>query len=126
MDAFEHLPIVALSYFYDRLAPLGINETFPLSTLTGIAKKVCAHSSTWPVSFPPDQYPDALKELQDRPESCLDFLYLSSLLSLGYELSEDRTITVAKKLGGVELGWSLGSSLQLLNDGVLCKKPNQS
>jgi guanosine-diphosphatase len=122
MDAFEHLPIVALSYFYDRLAPFGVNETFPLSILTGIAKKVCAPSSTWATSFPKDQYPGALDELHDRPESCLDFLYLSSLLSLGYELSDDRPITVAKKLGGVELGWCIGAVVIGLEDGVRCKK----
>lgn len=122
MTAFTHLPIVALSYFYDRLSPLGLNETFPLSALTDLTKKVCAPASTWTASFPAKDLPDALAELRDRPESCLDLTYLSALLSLGYELSDDRSITVAKKLDGNELGWCLGAQLQVLEDGLFCKK----
>lgn len=122
MTAFTHLPIVALSYFYDRLSPLGLNETFPLSSLTELTKKVCAPSSDWPTLFPQKELPDAVAELKGRPESCLDFTYLSALLSLGYELSDERSITVAKKLDGNELGWCLGAQLQVLEDGVVCKK----
>lgn len=122
MTAFKELPILALSYFYDRLSPLGVNETFPLSKLTDLTKKVCAPSSTWAASFPAQDYPEALKELNDRPESCLDFTYLTGLLSLGYELAEDRPVTVAKKLGGMELAWTLGSTMILLENGNLCKK----
>jgi guanosine-diphosphatase len=121
MTAFSQLPILALSYFYDRLSPLGLDGTFPLSSLTDLTKKVCAPSSKWETSFPPDKYPGALAELQGRPESCLDFTYLSALLSLGYELAEDRPITVAKKLGGNELGWCIGASILALEDGVMCK-----
>lgn len=122
MTAFTHLPIMALSYFYDRLHPLGLTETFPLSALNELTKKVCAPSSTWSKSFPSSQYPEAIKELEGRPESCLDFTYLSALLSLGYELSDDRSITVAKKLGGMELGWAAGCTLIMLEEGNICKK----
>ncbi|UZJ51043.1 hypothetical protein CBS101457_000363 [Exobasidium rhododendri] len=122
MTSFAQLPIVALSYFYDRLSPLGLDETFPLSALANLTKKVCGPSDHWPTDFPASKYPKALAELQDRPESCLDFTYLSALLSLGYELSDDRSVTVAKKLGGNELGWCAGATLQVLEDGVNCKK----
>lgn len=121
MIAFKELPIIALSYFYDRLSPLGVNETFPLSKLTDLTKKVCAPSSTWSTSFPVKEYPEALKELNDRPESCLDLTYLTGLLSLGYELAKDRPVTVAKKLGGMETSWSLGLTILTIEDGVVCK-----
>lgn len=48
---------------------------------------------------------EGVKELEDRGESCLDFTFMLSLLSFGYELEEEREIFIGKKVKGVELGW---------------------
>ncbi len=122
MTTFAEAPIIALSYFYDRLAPLGLDRSFTIAQLAALAKDVCNSPATWPARFPVDKYPEALKELEDRPETCLDLTFMHGLLSLGYELSEKRTVTVAKKLGGTELGWALGAQLAVLEEeGVLCR-----
>ena len=122
MSTFAEAPIIALSYFYDRLAPLGLDSTFTIGQLASLAKDVCKAPSTWPARFPVDEYPEALRELEDRPETCLDLTFMHGLLTLGYELGDKRSITVAKKLGGTELGWALGAQLAVLEEeGVLCR-----
>lgn len=117
MKAFAASPIIALSYFYDRLEPLGLNASFSIAQLETLARNVCSPRSTWSKLFD-DR---AMAELDDRPETCLDLTFQLSLLKLGYELDDQRQITVAKKLGGNELGWCLGAQLQVLEEGVLCK-----
>lgn len=125
MTAFAQSPIVALSYFYDRLSPLGLDGTFTLDNLVELSKKVCVPPAQWPTHFDAQRDPkmrQALSELRSRPESCLDLTFLTTLLRLGYELHDSRSITVAKKLAGNELGWCLGAQLQVLQDAVVCKK----
>lgn len=46
-----------------------------------------------------------MAELEDRPEYCLDLSFMYSLLSLGYELGDDRELRTGKKINDVELGW---------------------
>lgn len=198
VSTFQNAPIVALSYFYDRLIPLlgttpvrngnntttvqdGQRETletvaesssssdadttasFTIEDLRILAEKVCAgpvrkahvkdsdvieayaglfenqdadkitaseqlakiDASLWdwdPI-FPPSSHPQASAELFHRPESCLDLTYMHALLSHGYELPESRELVLAKKLGGVELGWCLGAQLAVLEDaGLRCRK----
>lgn len=81
--------------------------------------------STWSTSFPINKYPEALKELQDRPESCLDITYLYSLLTLGYELEDTgsvgQKIRTEKQLGGIELGWALGAAVGMIGEMSGCK-----
>ena len=48
---------------------------------------------------------EAMAELEDRPEYCLDLTFMHSLLSLGYELADTREVRVGKKIDDVELGW---------------------
>jgi guanosine-diphosphatase len=50
-----------------------------------------------------------MDELADRPEYCLDLSFMYSLLSLGYELGDERELRTGKKIDGVELGWSVQS-----------------
>jgi guanosine-diphosphatase len=57
-----------------------------------------------------------MAELEDRPEYCLDLSFQYSLLALGYELADDRTLRTGKKINDVELGWALGASLNQLGD----------
>jgi len=115
MQSFTDSPIVALSYFYDRLEPLGLNGTFSIQTLAKLAEDVCWPPETWAQRFPADKYPHALAELRDRPEYCLDLTFQHALLSLGYDLSPARSVTVAKKLAGSELGWCAGAQLMAVS-----------
>lgn len=118
METFKTAPIIALSYFYDRLEPLGLGPKFKISDLEAIAQRACAYSKTNTQGFSDK----AIAELEDRPETCLDLSFMHGLLSLGYELGSDREISIAKKLGGTELGWCLGAQLAVLSeDGLLCK-----
>lgn len=83
----------SLSYFYDRIAPLGLESPFKMSDLRQLTTDVCAgpKGSAWS-RFKSSK--EAMDELDDRPEYCLDLSFLYSLLSFGYELAEDREIIV--------------------------------
>lgn len=123
MKTFAQSPIVALSFFYDRLEPLGFTSSFTISQLASLAKEVCSDPKLWSTKFPKEKYPHAMELLEDKPELCLDLTFMHGLLSLGYELDGSRTITVAKKLGGTELGWCVGATLALLEEsGNICKR----
>ncbi|CDS02021.1 related to GDA1-guanosine diphosphatase [Sporisorium scitamineum] len=118
METFKTAPIIALSYFYDRLEPLGLGPKFKIKDLEAVAQRACAYTKTNTQGFSAK----AIAELEDRPDTCLDLSFMHGLLSLGYELSGDREVSIAKKLGGTELGWCLGAQLAVLDeDGLLCK-----
>lgn len=117
--AFSNSAIVALSYFYDRITPLGLKQTFTIGELEKLAQRVCAPPSQWPRLFSPR----VLEELNKRPDYCLDLTFMHSLFRLGYELDDNRKVTLAKKIGDFELGWALGAQLAVLQHGVLCKGP---
>lgn len=102
-------PVVALSYFYDRLAPLGLGPSFEIDELAKLVSWVCQGPSGWPSYF--GRTPGAITELKNRPESCLDLTYLLTLLRNGYELDNMHTIVTEKKIAGTELGWALGAQL---------------
>ncbi|TID26194.1 hypothetical protein CANINC_002821 [Pichia inconspicua] len=100
------------SYFYDRLQPIGMSETFTLSEINDIMQSVCSGSHMW------DQYfsqPEHIKELEDEPLWCLDLNFMVSLLHTGYDIPLKRELKTAKTIGGNELGWCLGASLPLLD-----------
>lgn len=135
----------SLSYFYDRLAPLGLgvnDSSFRLSELKQLAQDVClgpTHASfgdkRWHPRFRSADVPEARKELEDRPEYCLDLTFMYLLLSLGYDLSDSRQLRIGKKIDGVELGWcvvqvrpqsdgdrSLGAAIAMLdNEDLQCR-----
>lgn len=104
-----------LSYFYDRIVPLGLgsdDEPFSMGDLRTLAYDVClgptpskrlANSSAGWQRFGKNR--EAMAELEDRPEYCLDLSFMYSLLSLGYELGDDRELRTGKKINDVELGW---------------------
>lgn len=93
-----------LSYFYDRIAPLGLQSPFQLSELRQLTEDVCAgpKAKSWS-RFTGNK--EATSELKSRPEYCLDLTFMYSLLSLGYELDDERQVWIGKKVAGVELGW---------------------
>ncbi|CAO1636981.1 unnamed protein product [Parajaminaea phylloscopi] len=111
--------VVALSYFYDRLYPLGLGRNghgFTLGELEDVAKDVCAGPTKWPSRFSAE----GLAELHDRPETCLDLVYMHSLLSLGYDLEnkggKQVQLRIEKQLAGIELGWALGAAVGMLGE----------
>jgi guanosine-diphosphatase len=123
--------VVLLSYFFDRADPLGMPSQFSVGELKALSQRVCAGPG------PQDEEDEAnvggwkdfaaiegaLKELQDRPETCLDLSYMVSLLRTGYGMKIDRELRILKKIAGNELGWCLGASLPLLSksSGWECK-----
>lgn len=118
METFKAAPIMALSYFYDRLEPLGLGPKFTIDQLEALAQRACAYTKSDTQDFDAK----AIAELEDRPETCLDLSFMHGLLSLGYELGGEREVSIAKKLGGTELGWCLGAQLAVLDeDGLVCK-----
>ncbi|BGP18013.1 hypothetical protein JCM10213_005052 [Rhodosporidiobolus nylandii] len=119
-EVFAAGKVWALSYFYDRIAPLGLTSPFSISSLRQLTADVCAGKSSPSWSrFKGNK--EAMFELSDRPEYCLDLTFMYSLLSLGYELEEERQVWMGKKVGDVELGWALGAALALVEGSLSCR-----
>lgn len=120
LDTFPRGQLLALSYFTDRIKPLlpaKANADLKISELTDIAKDVCAGPTAWKKRW--GNNAEAMAELEDRPEYCLDLTFMNALLGLGYELGPQRELVVEKKLRGVELGWALGAGLALVEKAEL-------
>lgn len=100
------------SYFYDRLQPIGMPESFTLKEMTSVMENVCAGSHLWDQYFKQETH---IKELEDEPLWCLDLNFMVSLLHTGYDIPLNRELKTAKTIGGNELGWCLGASLPLLD-----------
>ncbi|SMR58948.1 unnamed protein product [Zymoseptoria tritici ST99CH_1E4] len=117
---FAKEDVYLFSYFYDRVQPLGMPESFTLRELKELTARVCQGGDAWKVF---ESVPGAYEELQDRPETCLDLNFMLALLHTGYEMPIDREVKIAKKIKGNELGWCLGASLPLLSQesGWKCK-----
>lgn len=119
LDTFPNGQFLALSYFTDRIQPLlqKTGEHITIADVTSLAKDVCAGPVTWDRRWGSNA--QAMAELQDRPEYCLDLTFMNALLGLGYELQPQRELLVEKKLKGVELGWALGAGLALVEKAEL-------
>ncbi|KAK2065633.1 GDA1/CD39 family protein [Colletotrichum caudatum] len=111
---FSREDVYIFSYFYDRTKPLGMPDSFTLREMHDLANSVCGGEKSWDLFA---SIPGALKELQGRPEHCLDLNFMMALLHTGYEMPIDREVKIAKKIKGNELGWCLGASLPLLSPG---------
>jgi len=119
LDTFPRGQFLALSYFTDRIQPLlkRSGQSITIADVTSLAKSVCAGPDAWEDRWGNDA--DAMAELHDRPEYCLDLTFMNALLGLGYELAPERELLVEKKLKGVELGWALGAGLALVEKAEL-------
>jgi guanosine-diphosphatase len=111
---FAKEDVFIFSYFYDRTRPLGMPDSFTLRELAGTTAKVCGGEGSWDVFH---SIKGAVDELAQRPEHCLDLNFMLALLHTGYEMPLDREVKMAKKIKGNELGWCLGASLPLLDQG---------
>ncbi|KAK4051700.1 Guanosine-diphosphatase [Microbotryomycetes sp. JL221] len=119
-EVFAAGKVWALSYFYDRIAPLGLESPFLISDLRQLTSDVCKgpKSSAWR-RFKSNK--EAMFELSDRPEYCLDLTFMYSLLSLGYELDDERQVWIGKKIQDIELGWALGAALEMIQGHLTCR-----
>ncbi|KAI9094992.1 nucleoside phosphatase family-domain-containing protein [Phlyctochytrium arcticum] len=126
--SFADNDIYAFSYFYDKFAePFGMVSDlgFSVGQLRDAAEKVCAGKMS-PDEMDGPAGRTATKLFAD-PEWCTDLGFMYGLLSVGYEIPDDRILKTAKKIGGVETGWCLGAALNILDgwgtDGhALCVK----
>ncbi|KAK4546311.1 Guanosine-diphosphatase [Oleoguttula mirabilis] len=109
---FAREDVYLFSYFYDRTHPLGMPDSFTLRELHALTARVCQGGDAWRVF---ESMPEAMEELNDRPETCLDLNFMLALLHTGYEMPIDREVKIAKQIKGNELGWCLGASLPLLS-----------
>lgn len=105
---FSREDVFIFSYFYDRTAPLGMPESFTLNELHELTNTVCAGEGSWGAFKGVE---NALTELRDRPEWCLDLNFMMALLHTGYEMPLSREVKIAKKIKNNELGWCLGARL---------------
>ncbi|KYK61620.1 guanosine diphosphatase [Drechmeria coniospora] len=111
---FAKEDVYIFSYFYDRTKPLGMPDSYTIRELHDLTQTVCMGKEGWDVFT---SIPEAMDELNDRPEHCLDLNFMTALLHTGYEMPIDREVRIAKKIKGNELGWCLGASLPLLAPG---------
>jgi guanosine-diphosphatase len=132
LDTFPTGGILALSYFYDRIAPLiqspsyasvftsdgSVPNKLSISSISLLAQRVCEGASSWREHWGTD--PAVLDELQQRPEYCLDLTFMHALLTLGYEFLDDRDVRIEKKIEGIELGWALGAGIALIDVNIQC------
>jgi guanosine-diphosphatase len=98
--------VFIFSYFFDRLAPLGMPESFTLREMQDLTARVCEGKDSWG-SF--EGIEGAIEELDGRPQHCLDMNFMMALLHTGYEMPLNREVKIAKKIKGNELGWCLGA-----------------
>jgi len=123
MDTFPSGGILTLSYFSDRLLPLikkkQKRDIVRIGEIATIAERVCDGADSWKKYWGSDQ--KAMEELEGRPEFCLDLTFMHAILRLGYEFADDREVTLAKKIDGVELGWALGAGIALIDGKLSCK-----
>ncbi|KAJ5682341.1 guanosine-diphosphatase [Penicillium macrosclerotiorum] len=109
---FSREEVYIFSYFYDRTAPLGMPSSFTIDELHKLTATVCAGEDSWGIF---EGVQDALEELRDRPDWCMDLNFMMGLLHTGYEMPLSREVKIAKKIKDNELGWCLGASLPLLS-----------
>ena len=60
-----------------------------------------------------------MKELEHRPEWCLDLTIMYTLLRLGYEFGDNQEMKLEKKIRGTEFGWCLGTTIAMVGGGEL-------
>ncbi|KAG1446603.1 hypothetical protein G6F46_011872 [Rhizopus delemar] len=115
-ETFKNRDLYVFSYFYDLTQPLGMPLEFSVKELGELADRVC-NGETKPFQH----MPEALEQLADEPDYCLNLSYIYNLLRFGYDIPSDRLIRTAKKIRGAETGWCLGASIAMLDQVDLCK-----
>lgn len=101
-DGVSSIDMYAFSYFYDRAVEMGLIDeqtggTITVRDFSRGAIKACSSESK---SF---------------PYLCLDATFIVTLLKEGYGFSDDRLLTLKKKIHDVEISWALGATLDLFD-----------
>ncbi|KAI0304320.1 nucleoside phosphatase family-domain-containing protein [Multifurca ochricompacta] len=115
LDTFPNGKILLLSYFYDRINPLlppSTSRPLTIASIADLATDVCLGQPSWEKRWGDNK--QAMEELLDRPEYCLDLTFMHALLRLGYEFDDGRTIEIGKRIDGTELGWALGAAIAMV------------
>jgi guanosine-diphosphatase len=107
-ETFITQDIFAFSYFYDKYAEPFLKDEFTIDHLQDAAEKVCSKEE-------PKLDPKGQKEFGKNNQWCADLSFMYTLLSSGYEIPKDRIIKTVKKINGIEIGWTLGAALQMIN-----------
>ena len=114
----DHHELYAFSYFFDKFSqPFEVGESFQISQLKSAAEEVCTNKSLFHLGT------EGQKELSKNQEWCTDLGYMYSLLSVGYSLPDTRKISSVKKVNGIEIGWSLGCAIKMLETITKCSAP---
>ncbi|KAJ3036194.1 Guanosine-diphosphatase [Rhizophlyctis rosea] len=119
-QTFADNDIYAFSYFYDKYAePFNAlsEKGFTVGQIRKAAEDVCAGKVKAEDFHLDHASEDALKLFED-PDWCTDLGFIYGLLSVGYELGDERKLMTAKKINGVETGWCLGAALDLVERAV--------
>ena len=109
-DSFAH-DLYAFSYFYDKYAEPFDKNSFLVKELKDAAHQVCS-------SHEPQLTTLGVKEFTKNQEWCTDLSFMYSLLANGYSIPHDREILSAKKIDGIEIGWSVGAAIQMLDNQI--------
>jgi len=116
-DAQPALPktIVGFSYLYDRTKAIGLidedPQEFGVSTVSvndiwSAAAKLCA--------MPPQEVKSRFTSCEDAKKwanFCGDTVYIAVLLTHGFGIEPTKQLTMANKIGDVELVWTLGAMI---------------
>ncbi|KAJ3340437.1 Guanosine-diphosphatase [Gonapodya sp. JEL0774] len=112
--------VVAISFFYDRFEKLDLGERVTVADVERWSRDVCGYDEDAEVNR--SNGASASRELlpiralaRKNPHFCMDMTYMYALLHKGYDVPSDRTIRVIKKVDGVEMGWCLGASLEIVD-----------
>lgn len=112
--------LVAFSYIYDRIVPLGLGNLVTLNQVATAGMELCnSNNGSESGPFPSLASSSSLKFedlIKQNPQWCLDLAYIYSLMTFGYGIPLDRSILLTKQLNGYEAGWSLGVALKLVGD----------
>jgi Golgi nucleoside diphosphatase len=88
--------IHAFSFFADQTRLLNISESVTVAQLGKVAAELCATQEHSHV-------------LVIEPHLCLDFVYMHTLLAVGYGLRSDAVLYLSKQINGFETSWALGA-----------------
>jgi guanosine-diphosphatase len=87
--------MLAFSFYYDRLEEhLPASQIITVGDIRRIGEKVCNEPLT-----------------KGKEMHCLDFAYLYSLVSTGYDLPDTHPLHIKKKINGIETAWCLGAMI---------------
>lgn len=98
----DSIQMYAFSYYYDRAVDLGLIDLEKGGTITVGQFKEGAEQA-------------CSNESKTSPYLCLDSTYIVALLMEGFGFTEERKLTLKKKIDGVEVSWALGATLDLFD-----------